>query len=144
MKRQKENSKLLQRQQLQEAVAAPKNWAQKGKGLESLAFRTWISDSEEAAAQGVGTLTSRGRRNGSGGSLRGAPAGWERVGITVFNYSFGSKLFSLRWKASLGGAQGTWRLMGWSKIPLDFPMLGLSGAPPIGALLSGQSRKMAL
>ena len=35
MKRQKENSKLLQRQQLQEAVAAPKNWAQKGKGLES-------------------------------------------------------------------------------------------------------------
>lgn len=40
MKRQKENSKLSQRQQLQEAVTAPKSCTQKGKGLESLAFRT--------------------------------------------------------------------------------------------------------
>lgn len=39
MKRQKENTNLSQRQQLQEAVAAPKSWAQKGKGLESLALR---------------------------------------------------------------------------------------------------------
>ena len=99
MKRQKENTNLSQRQQLQEAVAAPKSWAQKGKGLESLALRIWISDSGEAAAQDVGTPTSQGRRNGSGGSLRGASAGWEKVGITVFNCSFGSN-------CSLGGGGG--------------------------------------